>query len=135
MADSSTQITLTWSAATDNVAVTGYTLYRDSQNIITTANTSFSDVNLAPNTAYMYSVKAHDGSGNESPLSAEVPVTTLPDPQSTPPPSAPIIQQAQVDSDTQITVSWLPGLESETISAGVSPFRIIGGAQNCPVWP
>jgi len=76
IADSSTQATLTWSAATDNMAVTGYTLYRDNNPLTTTSNLSFIDTTLSPSTTYAYFVVAHDAANNNSDPSTEVTVTT-----------------------------------------------------------
>jgi len=81
--DSSTQATLTWSAATDNVAVTGYTLYRDNNPLATTSNLSYVDSNLSPSTTYAYFVVAHDAADNNSAPSPETAVTTPTPPQGT----------------------------------------------------
>ena len=76
VADSSTEVTVSWSGAADDVAVTSYTLYRDGNPIITTPNTSYSDTPLIPETPYTYAVMAHDAAGNDSALSATAVVTT-----------------------------------------------------------
>ena len=64
---SQAQINLTWTAATDNVGVTGYSVQRDGLPIATTANTSFPDTGLAAGTPYSYSVFALDAAGNAGP--------------------------------------------------------------------
>ena len=46
-ATSATQINVTWSAATDNVAVTGYRVLRDGAQIATTSATSYQDNDLS----------------------------------------------------------------------------------------
>src|SRR5262249_30222173 len=53
-----TQIDLAWTAATDNVGVTGYTIYRDGLLVGTVdgATTGFSDTGLTPDTTYTYAV-------------------------------------------------------------------------------
>ncbi|WP_318528333.1 fibronectin type III domain-containing protein [Nonomuraea gerenzanensis] len=71
-------VTLSWTAATDNVGVAGYRVHRGSTEVGTTATTSFTDTGLSPATAYTYTVKAHDAAGNTSAASAPVTVTTLP---------------------------------------------------------
>lgn len=63
---SGSAINLVWTAATDNVGVAGYRVYRDNALIGTTAATSFGDTGLSPSTDYVYKVKAYDASGNVS---------------------------------------------------------------------
>jgi len=65
-AASSSQIDLDWTASTDNVAVQGYRIYRDSTLIATTASTDFADTGLDSDTAYDYTIAAIDGAGNAS---------------------------------------------------------------------
>lgn len=74
---SSTQVDLSWSASTDNVAVTGYEIYRDSVLIDTTTSTTYSDNVLLSGLTYEYQVQAYDGGGNKSGLSSSVFATTL----------------------------------------------------------
>lgn len=70
---------LNWSAATDNVAVTGYRVHRstsagftpsDANQIATTTATSYSDTGLAAGT-YYYKVRAVDAAGNLGAASPE----------------------------------------------------------------
>ncbi|MGA8665257.1 MAG: choice-of-anchor Q domain-containing protein [Candidatus Dormiibacterota bacterium] len=72
-------VTLNWKKSTDNVGVTGYTIYRNGTAVGTTGGalaTTFTDVTAAASTAYSYAVDAFDGAGNHSALSTAVPVTT-----------------------------------------------------------
>jgi chitodextrinase len=70
---------LTWDAATDNVGVTGYRVYRDGSPLTTLGNvTSFDDSGLQPATTYTYTVTALDAAGNESPPSNSGQATTGP---------------------------------------------------------
>ncbi|WP_189272164.1 glycoside hydrolase family 6 protein [Kitasatospora griseola] len=69
-------VALTWSAATDNVGVTGYDVYRDGALVGSTAGTSYTDTGLTASTAYSYTVKARDAAGNVSPASAALVATT-----------------------------------------------------------
>lgn len=75
---SPTQINLSWSSSTDNVAVTGYRLYRNGVQIATPSSTSYSDSGLSSSTNYSYTVAAVDGAGNTSPQSTAVSATTQP---------------------------------------------------------
>jgi len=67
-------VVLTWSASTDNVAVTGYTIYRDAAQIATVGGSTltYEDTTVAPLTTYTYTVDAFDAAGNHSAQSASV---------------------------------------------------------------
>src|SRR5437879_661975 len=67
--------TLSWSASTDNVGVTGYIVRRDGVQVATPATTSYSDTGLSAATTYSYMVAARDAAGNISPDSASVSLT------------------------------------------------------------
>ena len=74
----SSSITLSWSASTDNVGVTGYEIFRSGTSVGTASvTTTFTDNQLAPGTTYLYSVAAFDGASNKSPQSGSVSATTL----------------------------------------------------------
>jgi chitodextrinase len=74
---SSSQINLSWAAATDNVGVTGYDVYRGSTLVGSNVNTtSYSDTGLAAGFTYSYTVKARDAAGNVSAASSAVNGTT-----------------------------------------------------------
>jgi len=68
---SSAQINLAWTAATDDVAVTGYRLERcagvgcsNFAQVATPTGTTFNNTGLAPATTYGYRVRAVDAAGN-----------------------------------------------------------------------
>jgi parallel beta-helix repeat protein len=73
-----TQINLNWIASTDNVGVTGYTIYRNGSEIATIPGgyLVYSDVSVLAATAYSYSVHAFDQAGNHSVQSNIVSITT-----------------------------------------------------------
>lgn len=67
---SANQVDLTWSPATDDVAVTGYDIYRNGIRIASRGDaTSFSDFTVQPDTEYVYRVLARDAADNQSALS------------------------------------------------------------------
>jgi uncharacterized protein YjdB len=76
VAVSPTQVNLSWSASTDNVGVTGYRVFRNGTQVGTPTVPAFQDGNLTPSTTYSYTVAAVDATGNVSPQSAAVSVTT-----------------------------------------------------------
>jgi chitodextrinase len=79
------QIDLSWSAASDNVGVTGYRVERLSPGsskfvqIGTPSSTKFSDTGLAPRKKYFYRVRAVDAAGNLGPYSPLKSATTKAD--------------------------------------------------------
>jgi fibronectin type 3 domain-containing protein len=76
-ASSATQVNLSWTAATDNVGVTGYDVYRDGTLLQSLGvATSFSDTTVTASTNYSYTVKAKDAAGNISMASNTATVTT-----------------------------------------------------------
>ncbi|MBP1164001.1 hypothetical protein JOE44_000885 [Chryseobacterium sp. PvR013] len=72
-----TTTNLSWSGATDNVAVTGYDVYQGASLIGSTASATYTVTGLTPATTYSFSVKAKDAAGNASVSSNTVSVTTL----------------------------------------------------------
>ena len=79
----STQINLSWTASTDNVAVTGYQIERcqgagcsNFTPLITVTTTNYSNTGLTAGTAYSYRVRATDAATNLSPYSNTASATT-----------------------------------------------------------
>lgn len=59
-------VTLTWTAAVDDIGIERYFVYRDGTLVGAPTSTSFTDVGLDDNTRYTYSIKAMDGANAES---------------------------------------------------------------------
>ena len=122
---SSSQINLSWGAASDNVGVTGYRIERcrgttcsNFSQIGTTSGTTYSDAGLLASTRYRYRVRAVDGANNTGSYSKTAAATTrAPDTQA---PSAPTGLTATAAGSTQINVSWT----SATDNVGVTGYRI-----------
>jgi endonuclease I len=72
----STSITLSWSASTDNVAVTGYDVYANSVLKTTVTGLTATITGLTASTSYSIYVKAKDAAGNASVSSSTIAVTT-----------------------------------------------------------
>jgi len=72
-----TSVTLSWTASTDNVGVTGYDIYRDGSVMASTDNTSYNVSGLTAATTYSFYVTAKDAAGNVSAASNTLDVTTL----------------------------------------------------------
>ncbi|MBE8519599.1 PQQ-dependent sugar dehydrogenase [Amycolatopsis sp. H6(2020)] len=82
-AASGTTVTLDWAAATDNIGVRAYDVYRGGAKVGAVTGTAtappattFVDSGLAANTSYTYYVVARDAQANVSPPSATTTVTT-----------------------------------------------------------
>jgi chitodextrinase len=100
----STGANLSWTAATDNVGVTGYIVRRNGTQIATPSTTSFADAGLSPATTYTYTVAARDAAGNVS-SAASASVTTA----SPPPPNS-------------VSLAWDP-----VAAANLSGYRVYFG--------
>ncbi|MBP2474930.1 GH18 family chitinase [Crossiella equi] len=74
----SSSLSLSWTAATDNVGVTGYRVYEGNQVVATSTGTSVSVTGLAAGSTHTYAVTALDAAGNESGRSQSVTGTTEP---------------------------------------------------------
>ena len=61
-----TTVDLSWTASTDNVAVTGYDVYESGGLIGSSTNTSFNVTGLTASTPYSFTVRAKDAAGNVS---------------------------------------------------------------------
>lgn len=73
---SSSQITVRWTASTDNVGVTGYNVFRNGSKVGTSATTTYTDGGLSASTTYSYTVSAFDAAGNTSAKSSSASATT-----------------------------------------------------------
>ena len=79
-----TSINVAWNASTDNVAVSGYDLYRDGAAAGSTSSTSASFTGLSCGRSYTLGVEARDAAGNRSARSTITSSTTA---CTAPPPS------------------------------------------------
>ena len=75
-ASTTTSVSLSWSASTDNVGVTGYQVFSGATQVATTTGTSATVTGLTPSTSYTFTVKAVDAAGNVSAASNAATVTT-----------------------------------------------------------
>ncbi|WP_157252173.1 YbhB/YbcL family Raf kinase inhibitor-like protein [Nonomuraea typhae] len=101
---SSTSITLTWDASTDNVEVTGYNVYRDGTKFATVPDLTATASGLTQNTEYAFQAEAFDANGNVSAKSAELKVRT----SSTAIGGDPIFDRAIAKLDLPWGVAFLP---------------------------
>src|SRR5262245_12377817 len=120
----STSVSLTWTASTDNFGVTGYRIFDGATQVGTSATTSFTATGLAPSSPHTYTARAVDAAMNVSDPSNSVTVTT------DPPVIAPTRTRAAKDmtvarkTSTSVSLSWT----ASTDNVGVTGYRIFDGA-------
>jgi glucose/arabinose dehydrogenase/PKD repeat protein len=129
---SPSRIDLSWTASTDNVGVSGYSVERcqglsctDFVEVATPTGTTYSNTGLTAETAYRYRVRAGDAAGNMSGYSTIASATT-PTPDTTPP-TAPTGLAATVISNSRIDLSWTASTDDVVVS-GYSVERCQGAA-------
>jgi chitodextrinase len=124
-ATSSTSISLSWTASTDNVAVTAYRVRRAGNATVIASPTgmSFADNNRTPSTTYNYTLTAVDAAGNESSPAATASATTPAPPADTIPPTVPGNLQALSTSTTAISLTW----NASSDNVGVASYRVQRG--------
>ena len=108
----STSTQLSWTAATDNVAVTGYDVYQGATLKASVTTTSYTVTGLNPATLYSFSVKAKDANNNVSAASNVVDVTTLAD---TAAPSAPVLNASGTTSTTT-NLAWTAATDNVAVT-------------------
>ncbi len=118
----SSTVSLSWSASTDNVGVVGYQIFKNGVFLGTTTGTTFTATSLVAGTTYSFSVKAYDAVPNYSSASTSLSVTTNP----SSPNNAPIVSAGGSSN----TVSKnIPGVymynASVTDSDGPAPLTIL----------
>jgi len=120
IAVSSSQIDVSWSDATDNVAVTGYRVFRNGVLVATLGNvTTYQDAGLAAATTYSYRIRALDAAGNVSGQSLAASATTLAVLDASPP-TTPSTLTASVVSASRVNLTW----SAATDNVAVTGYRI-----------
>lgn len=118
----SSQIDLSWTASTDNIAVAGYRVLVGGTAIATlpATATTFSHKGLNASTSYSYTVVAIDTSGNAT--SSAVARANTSAKTDTTAPSVPSGVTATAVSSSQINLTWT----ASTDNVGVAGYRISG---------
>ncbi|WP_043635042.1 carbohydrate-binding protein [Nonomuraea candida] len=115
----SSSVSLAWNAATDNVGVTGYDVYRGGTLVTTVSGTSYTDTGRAAETSYTYTVRARDAAGNVSGASNAVTATTAPgngQPDPARMPGAPYLYMGWGNPPNPGTVMDATGVKSFTMA-------------------
>jgi fibronectin type 3 domain-containing protein len=118
---SATRVDLTWQAATDNVGVTGYQVFRGTSQIGSVSGTTFAYTDNSPGAgSQSYTVRAVDAAGNVSDPSNTA-TATVPDAQK---PTAPSNLLATRNGASQVDLTW----QASSDNVGVTGYRIFRGA-------
>ena len=110
-APTSNQVSLSWSASTDNVGVTGYDVLREGTIVGTATGTTFTDLTVSPSTTYNYTVEAFDAANNVSLPSNTAPVTTPA--SSSNPPVISAVTSSKI-TQTAATITWTTDIPSSS---------------------
>ncbi len=123
LATSATSARVTWTKTEDNVAVTGYLIWRDGAKVgqVGATTTKFDDASLSPSTTYTYGVSAFDAAGNTSQVTDADPVTTPAASSDTTPPTTPTGLQGTVLSGSKVALTW----NASTDDTGVDHYDIL----------
>ena len=126
----SNSVSLSWTASTDNVAVTAYDVYRNGSVATTVSGTSATVSGLSASTAYNFTVKARDAAGNTSGTSNQISATTKPgsDPQPATKSAAPYLYMGWGNPPSPTTVMNATGVKWFTMA-----FILSSGGCN-PAW-
>ncbi|HSH18246.1 MAG TPA: cohesin domain-containing protein [Candidatus Saccharimonadales bacterium] len=117
------QITVSWTAATDNLQVTGYRIYRGGTiyRTVGTAQLSLIDTQVSPSTGYTYLISAIDKAGNESARTPTNPAAvTTPAAKDTQAPTAPGNLRIMARTAYSIAITW----NASTDNIGVAGYHI-----------
>jgi fibronectin type 3 domain-containing protein len=121
---SSSQVSVSWSGATDNVGVMGYKIYRNGTYYIGLTNTTYTDSNVTPDTLYTYAIKAVDAAGNVSPAGVTQEVRT---------PAAGVTATSTPPATTDTILPTAPYEFSQVSSSTSISFTFAGASDNVGV--
>lgn len=114
---------LSWGASSDNVGVTGYSVYQGSTNIGSVSGTSAGITGLTAGTSYTFSVTAVDAAGNESSASNTTTFTTQ-SASDTQAPTTPSSLSASNITSSSFDIAW----NASTDNVGVTGYNVyLGG--------
>src|SRR5262245_18770984 len=119
----SSTVSLSWAASTDNVGVSGYRIIEGETEGGTSTQTSFTVMGLAPSSTHAYIARAFDAAGNVSADSNAVTVTTDPPVIDNMPPTAPTNLAVTSKTSTSVSLSWT----AATDNVGVTGYRVMEG--------
>lgn len=118
-----TSTTLSWTASTDDVGVTGYEVLRNGSVVATASGTTYAASGLSPSTTYSFTVRALDAASNRSSSSTPVSVTTSAAGGDTTAPSTPSGLTASGTTSSATTLAW----SASTDDVAVTGYEVLRG--------
>ena len=112
-----TTVDLSWTASTDNIAVSSYDVYLGGAFYVNTSSntTTYTVTGLTASTAYTFTLLAKDASGNESSLSTSATeTTTAPDTED---PTIPASLTASNPTASTIDLSWTASTDNTAVTS------------------
>jgi chitinase len=124
-AQTTSSITIAWSGSTDNVAVSGYGVYRNGslRGTVAASTRSVRFINLACGTTYTLGVDAFDAAGNRSAIASISAATSSCSGSDATKPTTPANLAAQVQTGPKVALSWT----ASTDNVGVAGYRVYRG--------
>lgn len=112
------RVQVSWAAPSDEASALSYRVYRNGAHVGTTAETTWTNVTVSPETFYRYTVRALDAAGN---LGAESQAATLTTPETVAPtqPGAPVATVS--DEPPRVTLWWAPASDV----GGVAGYEVL----------
>jgi chitodextrinase len=114
------RVDVTWAPSADNLGISAYRVFRDSQLVSTVNSTVYTETGLAPGSTHAFTVQALDYSGNVSELSAPPAIATTPT-EDLEPPSVPRNLVASAVYCTRVDLAWEPSVDD----VAVTGYRIL----------
>jgi chitodextrinase len=116
--DGPPRVTLTWRAATDDVGIAAYDVYRDGTLVTSTGSTTVTDTAVTAGPSYAYTVKARDAAGNLSAAAAVTVTIVVVDRTAPTVPTA--VRVTAYSRPVRVSVSWAASSDS----VGVKGYRV-----------
>jgi endonuclease I/chitodextrinase len=119
-ATTTSTVSLSWAASTDNIGVTGYNVYMNGALKTTVTGLTTSITGLTASTTYSFYVIAKDAAGNSSVASTTVNGTTATPTSDTQAPTTPSSLAATGTTTSTVSLSWL----ASTDNVGVTGYNV-----------
>jgi chitodextrinase len=115
-----TSVSLKWTTSTDNVGVSGYTVYKAGGGTDVVSSTADSVGGLTCGTSYSFSVDAFDAAGNHSAKAAATGTTAACNPTDGQPPTTPTGLSVSGVTVSSLSLSWA----ASTDNTGVAGYHV-----------
>lgn len=110
------QATVSWTASTDDIGVTGYLIHRNFQFLAyVPVGTTYTDNAVTAGQTHAYQVRGQDAAGNNSDPSAPARIAIAAGGVDTQPPSVPGNPQAVHRAGSGVTVSWVASTDNDLV--------------------